>query len=219
MLSIRSGVNLSMAVLLSVATAPLALADNHNSLEDAGFESQTSGDNGGWRLFQISLYSRNHAHSGEWSMYNGGYSRRMATPPYTIGNDSGGFQEFSARPGSKWRLTGYALSPTKLVGSPAFGLIQLSFFDASGRDLGAVETQDSISKAKLSAEFNSNSPVDEWVQLDTGTATAPEGTALIRAFTIFVDHSASNTSQGVYFDDLVLCEVDDNGDCGNEETP
>ncbi len=193
-----------------------SLADQYNALADPGFETQSAGDDGGWRLFQISMYSKNHAHSGEWSMYNGGYSRRMPTPPYTIGNDSGGFQEYEASAGSKWRLTGYALTPTKLAGSPAFGLIQLSFFDAQGKDLGSVETADSVSKAKLSAEVNSTSAVGEWIMLDTGVATAPEGTVLIRAFTIFVDHSASNASQGVYFDDLVLCEVDDNGECTSD---
>ena len=206
----------ALAGLLALLVSPLAVADEHNAITDPGFEIQGSGDAGGWRLFQISMYSKNHARGGEWAMYNGGYSRRMATPPYTIGNDSGAFQEFTAEGGSRWRLTGYALTPTKLTGSPAFGLIQLSFFDDKGKDLGSVETEGSISKAKLSDEVNSTSPVNEWIMLDTGTATAPEGTALIRAFTIFVDHSGSNASQGVYFDDLVLCEVGDDGECAKD---
>ncbi|MEM8684607.1 MAG: hypothetical protein AAGF72_14305 [Pseudomonadota bacterium] len=205
----------SAAGALLCLIAHASVADDHNTLVDPGFESQSAGDNGGWRLFQISMYSKNHAHSGDWSLFNGGYSRRMATPPYTIGNDSGGFQEFAAEPGSAWRLTGQALTPTKLTGSPAFGLIQITFFDAAGKDLGAVETEGSVSKAKLSDEVNSTSAVNEWVALDTGVATAPAGTVLVRAFTIFVDHSASNASQGVYFDDLMLCQVGDDGECSD----
>ncbi len=205
-----------LASLSAILAAPAVVADQHNVIQDPGFELQSSGDEGGWRLFQISMYSKNHAHSGEWAMYNGGYSRRMTTPPYAIGNDSGAFQEFEAAEGSQWRMTGFALTPTKLDGSPAFGLIQLSFFDAKGKDLGAVETAGELAKAKLSAEVNSASPAEEWIELDTGVATAPEGTVLVRAFTIFVDHSGSNASQGVYFDDLVLCQVDESGACASD---
>ena len=202
-----------LASLSVILAAPIVVADEHNVLVDAGFEQQAAGDAGGWTLFQISMFSKNHAHSGEHSMYNGGYSRRTTAPPYSVGNDSGAFQEFAAEPGSKWRLTGFALTPTKLVGSPTFGVIQLSFFDAQNKDLGAVETVGQPSKAKLSDEVNAGSEAGEWITLDTGVATAPEGTAIIRAFTIFVDHSASNVTQGVYFDDLTLCQVDGSGNC------
>ncbi len=206
----KPAVVVSLSALLA---APLAIADQHNAIKDPGFEMQTAAEDGGWRPFQISMYSKNHARSGEWSMYNGGYSRKITTPPYRIGNDSGAFQEFEATAGSTWRMTGYALTPKKLTGSPTFGLIQISFFDDKGKDLGTVETEGAAAKAKLSEEVNAMSAYDEWIMLDTGVATAPEGTALIRAFTLFVDHSGSNDSQGVYFDDMVLCETDDNGDC------
>ena len=83
---------------------------------------------------------------------------------------------------------------------------------AEGNDLGTVETQgdDDDTKAKTSNEITSRAPAGEWIRLDTGIATAPEGTAVIHAFTLYVDYSGSNTSQGVYFDDLVLCAVDGN---------
>jgi hypothetical protein len=150
-------------------------------------------------------------------MFNGGFSQTTAYPPYVTGNDSGAFQEFSAAAGSKWRLTGYGLTPRKLTGSPAFGLIQISFFDAEGQDLGTVETQDGPTKAKLSSEINAGSAVDEWIFLDTGIATAPEGTSVVRAFTLFVDYSGSAKSQGVYFDDLALCRGSSTDDCGRDE--
>jgi len=61
---------------------------------------------------------------------------------------------------------------------------------------------------------NQDSSVGEWIHLDTGVATAPEGTASIQVFTLFVDFSGSDRTQGVYFDDLSLCELDEDGESG-----
>ena len=96
---------------------------------------------------------------------------------------------------------------------PAFGILQVSFFDAKGNDLGTVETAGSkTSRAKTSNEVNNGSPAGEWVFLDTGIATAPAETATIQAFTLYVDYSGADIAQGVYFDDLSLCVVT-NDDC------
>jgi hypothetical protein len=191
--------------------ANLALADGHNPLQDASFEDQLSADEGGWGQFEQSLFSENQARTGSQSMYNGGLSKTVAYHPYFIGSVSGSFQEFPAEPGSRWRLTGYGLTVAKLLGTPAFGVVQVSFFDADGNDLGTVETVEASARAMTSNEVNNQSPVGEWIFLDTGTATAPEGTAAVQAFTIYVDFSGSNTAQGVYFDDLVLCNLDSEG--------
>ena len=56
--------------------------------------------------------------------------------------------------------------------------------------------------------MNNQTPVGEWTSLDTGIATAPAGTATVQAFTLYVDFSGSDTSQGVYFDDLSLCALE-----------
>jgi hypothetical protein len=108
------------------------------------------------------------------------------------------------------------MTVAKLLGTPAFGVVQISFFDADGNDLGTVETVDNMARAKTSNEINNQSPVGEWVFLDTGIATAPEGTAAVQAFTIYVDFSGSNTAQGVYFDDLALCAVTGENDEGSD---
>ena len=201
-----------MGILLVNAPEP-ALAEDENPLKDASFELQLSPDEEGWTLFEESLFSQDQAHSGEQSMFNGGFSRTVAYHPYFVGVVSGSFQEFPANPGSQWRLTGYGLTPTALQGTPAFGVVQVSFFDADGKDLGTVETVDSkVAKAKTSNEVNNQSPVGEWILLDTGIATAPEGTATVQAFTIYVDYSGSDTAQGVYFDDLSLCALDEGGE-------
>ena len=191
-----------------------ALADAHNLLEDASFELPA--DQSSWVLFQESLLSQDQARSGRQSMFNGGFSRTVSYHPYFVGNVSGSYQEFAAQPGSRWRLTGYGLTANALQGTPAFGIVQLSFFDADGKDLGTVETADSTTRAKTSNEVNNQTAAGEWVFLDTGIATAPVGTTAVQAFTIYVDYSGSNISQGVYFDDLTLCSLGD--DEGNDSS-
>ncbi len=198
-------------------SAPVA-ADDHTSLKDASFELRLAPDEGGWTLFEESLFSEDQARTGSHSMFNGGYSRTVAYHPFFVGVVSGSFQEFPAEPGSRWRLTGYGLAATKLQGTPAFGIIQVSFFDADGNDLGAVETADSGTPAKTSNEVSGRAPTGEWILLDTGVATAPEGTVSVQAFTIYVDYSGSNTPQGVYFDDLRLCALEgDEAECPPEQ--
>ena len=196
-----------------LVAVPHAVADEHDTLKDPGFELQLDADEGGWAMFGPSRYSEDHARGGAASMFNGGASKSVAYHPYFVGTVSGSFQEFAAAAGSKWRLTGYGMAATALEGTPAFGIIQISFFDADGEDLGTVETVGQSARAKLSNEINNQSPVGEWVALDTGVATAPEGTAAVQAFTLYVDYSGSKIFQGVHFDDLTLCAVDDAGDC------
>ncbi len=201
----------SLVALLFGASA-VSLADGHSPLKDAGFELQLPADEGGWTVFEISLFSKNYAKTGSQSMFNGGFSRTVPFQATFTGNASGAFQEFEAAVGSRWRLTGYGLTPATLEGTSAFGILQVSFFDADGNDLGTVETSDGKTKAKTSDELNRKSAAGEWIMLDTGVATAPEGTATIQAFTLFVDYSGSNKTQGVYFDDLSLCELSEGED-------
>jgi hypothetical protein len=204
-----------------LATVPGVVVAEDSTLRDASFEQQLPPDEGGWNLFEISLFSKNAARTGNQSMYNGGFSRTMPYPPHLIGNASGAYQQKPARPGSRWRLTGYGMTPTKLKGAPAFGALQLSFFDADGNDLGTVETAGEDTKALLSNEINVKTPVGEWQFLDTGMATAPEGTVTVQAFTAYVDYSGTEITQGVHFDDLELCSTDDDSadDCAGEPAP
>lgn len=195
---------------LIVSAAQTVLANGTNLLKDASFDQQLPSDNGGWILFDQSRFSSEQAKSGSHSMFNWGFSRTIPSPPFLLGTVSGSYQEFPANPGSRWRLTGYGLTPNKLRGAPAFGIVQVSFFDDQGNDLGTVETSDSKTpKARTSNEVNSQTPAGKWVFLDTDVATAPAGAARVHAFTLFVDYSGSSLAQGVYFDDLKLCNLDD----------
>lgn len=210
-IAIDSATALLCALLLSLSQT--VLAANDNLLKDASFELQLPADEGGWKLFDQSKFSTKIARSGNQSLFHWGFSRTVPFPPFLTGNVAGSYQEFPASPGSRWRLTGYGMAATALQGKPAFGIVQVSFFDSSGNDLGTVETADSKTpKAKTSNEVNNQTPAGEWVLLDTGVATAPAGSATVQAFTLYVDYSDSNTSQGVYFDDLSLCALE----AGNE---
>lgn len=121
----------------------------------------------------------------------------------------GTYKQFPAAPGSKWDLTGYGLTPGPLLGSPAFGLIQVTFFDIFGNNLGTVETAGSGTPAKTSGKVDGTATPASWLILDTGIATAPASTAYIQAFTIDVDYSGNY--QGVYFDDLTLRVLEGQG--------
>lgn len=205
---------------LLVCAPRAVIADDNNLLRDAGFELKLPPDQAGWIPFDESMFSADEARSGGQSMFNWGFSRSVPYPPYFVGTVSGSFQEFPAGPGSRWRLTGYGVTPTTLKGAPAFGIVQVSFFDALGNDLGTVETAGSNTPlARTSNKVSSQTPAGEWIFLDTGIATAPAGTATIQAFTLYVDFSGSDTSQGVYFDDLSLCALkDDNDDSACKST-
>ena len=166
---------LSIALLgtLLVPATQAALADDDtNPLKDASFELQLAPDQGGWMLFKDSMFSSDEAHSGNQSMFNWAFSRTIPFPPFLVGAVSGSYQEFPATPGSQWRLTGFGMTPAALEGTPAFGIVQVSFFDARGKDLGTVETAgNNTTRAKTSNEVNSRTPAGEWVLLDTGIAT------------------------------------------------
>ena len=217
MSKVTPGPGIALLAALLVAAPQAVPADDDNPLSDPGFELRLPPDEGGWILFEESRFSPDHARSGSRSMLNWGFSRTVAYPPFFIGKVSGSYQELPADPGSRWRLTGYGMAPTALQGSPAFGIVQVSFFDALGNDLGTVETAGSeTAPAKTSNEVNSQTPAGEWVFLDTGIATAPAGAATVQAFTLYVDFSGSNTAQGVYFDDLRLCVISDDTNAASD---
>lgn len=186
------------AVLCLCAAGAVSAKDCRvgNPLVDPGFETQIGfglpwHSGRGWDLFG-SEFSNNYARSGHGSM--------LIVDPYWQGG--GSYEQFPAAPGSQWRLTGYGFTPVQLELGP-FGFVMVSFFDIYGRDLGTVET--SGQGAKTSALIDSTTVPGIWTPLDTGTATAPDGTAFVQAFTL-----AAGAPQGIYFDDLSLTILGDN---------
>jgi hypothetical protein len=184
----------ALGVALGLGLANFAHAANcgtaGNLLKDASFEKQVPVPQGGWTTFG-GVFSTEYARSGTWSMLD------AATRDVV-----GSFEQFPAAPGSRWQLTGYGFTPLALQGSPAFGIVQVSFFDVGGTDLGTVETAGQTVRAKTSGHLDGSTPANTWTLLDTGTATAPAGAAFIQAFTLYVDFSGNY--QRVFFDDLNL---------------
>jgi hypothetical protein len=181
---------LPAAVLALLLAAVPATTPAGNLLVDAGMEAQVSPAQGGWNLFG-GAFSTAQARTGRWSMLD----------QASLGV-VGAYQQFPAAPGSRWQLIGYGMSPAMLLGAPAFGLVQVTFFDALGQDLGTVETAGQAFPAKTSGPVDGGTPVGQWTLLDTGIATAPAGTVFVQAFTLYVDFSGY--TQGVFFDDLRL---------------
>ena len=186
-----------------VTTMTLGINVNaQNLLSDPGFESGTFVPSGvgGWGGFNGAAFSTTVHRTGTMSMFDA-----------NVNNVPGSFQFLPAAPGSQWDLTGYGLStglPPQSSG-PVFGLIQVTFFDGpngSGNNLGTVLT--SPGNAQTSANIDSSSPLNSWIFLDTGVATAPAGAQSIAAYTIFVNFtSLVPTPLGAYFDDLSLTQV------------
>ena len=185
---------LRCAAVLCLCLAAAANAANcstaGNVLVDPGFELQTPETNGGWIPFGA-VFSTAYARTGQWSQFVSAFN-----------GVTGSFEQFPAAPGSQWRLTGNGLAPSPLLGVPAFGLVQVTFIDIFGNDLGTVETAGQQFPAKVSNPVDGTVP--GWNYLDTETATAPEGAAYIQAFTLYIDFSGTPNGQGVYFDDLNL---------------
>lgn len=187
---VHKQITLLMAVMVGAVLSTANLTAG-NLLVDPGYEMQTPPEEGGWIPFGVTWWSSDYAHSGNWSIVHAAW--------YDV---PGAYQGFPAAPGSKWQMTGYGMAPIPLSGEPAFGVIQVSFFDIYGNDLGTVETSGTATPAKISNPVNSGTPPGEWVFLDTGVATAPEGAAFICAYTLYVDFTG--LWQGVCFDDVDL---------------
>src|SRR5436190_11121515 len=112
----------SLVALALLANVSISNLKAGNLLVDPGLEHQTASTEGGWIAFG-GVPSTDYSRSGQWSMF-------VATDfgvPVT-------FQQFPAAPGSKWQMTGFGLRPNWPEG--ALGLIQFTFFDALGHDLG-----------------------------------------------------------------------------------
>lgn len=182
------GVALSLCFANVTHASDCSLAGN--ALTDPSFENQTPVASGGWNTFG-GAFSPEYARTGMWSLAAAAYF-----------GVTGSVQQLPAAPGSRWRMTGYGFTPLQLQGEPAFGVIQVTFFDAFGNDLGTVETAGNQFPAKTSNPVDWNTPVGVWTYLDTGAVTAPAGAAFIQAFTLYVDFSGN--SQRVFFDDLSL---------------
>src|SRR5258705_13337688 len=107
---------LGAGVCIATSIAFYATPCAANLLVDPGFELQTLPGSGGWNLFNGAAFSNAQARSGTSSMLDA-----------TVNNVPGSYEQFAASAGMKFQLTGYGLRTTPLAGTPAFGVIQLTY--------------------------------------------------------------------------------------------
>ena|ERR1051326_4792761 len=185
--------------LACVAVFALAMAttSSANLLTDPGAENGTTAPNpnptsaAGWSFFNGAVFSTDFALGGTQSIKE-----------VTQNNVPGAFQQFAASAGQAWTMSGFGMTPTALAGSPAFGILQITFFDGpngTGNNIGTVET--SPGNAAASGQVNGGSTPGVWNPLSV-TAHAPAGAQSMQAFCLVVDFSGN--TQGVYFDNLDL---------------
>lgn len=158
-----------------------------NLLSDPGFESGTPvpGAFGGWETPLAAAFSQTHHRSGAWSMEN------YYDPAHFQGISA---QKVTVTPGTDYTLTGWAFTPNTLSSSSSLGFLMLFFTDANG---------DTIGQYLASAEFDSASPANTWVQLSVD-GTAPANAAFVYAETMLWNPGPGDA---VYFDDLSLTVV------------
>jgi len=168
-----------------------------NLLLSPGFETTT-----GWTAFN----GANAASNG--SILSGARSGRVSASA-SSNVTSGIFQTITnITAGSAFDLTGFADCTNQITFGRAG--IQGVFFNASGVNLGTVET--SPGNAKFSTtQIDSNTPPNfanvpdnpsGWVALDTGVFTAPANTAYMQVFVIGINLAGATSS--VWFDNLDL---------------
>jgi PEP-CTERM motif len=193
------------ALAFAVATSQAA----SNLLVDPGFESGAPGQpnpipipggaGGGWAVFGGATYSQAHPEFGSWGiqeMQGIGQAWNFEAPYQVIGGVSAG-QKFTLT-GDFMTTTGNSQAPGGYV--PV--VIQMTFFNASGTDLGTVETGGVGAKA---VQYNMGA-LNTWVT-GTVTATAPAGAAYVGPYLAFMENGSQTAADTLYWDNASLTLV------------
>jgi hypothetical protein len=184
-----------VSVATATAVALSLSAQAQNLLVDPGFEAEgaanawdqlnpipiPAGVNGGWAQFGASL-SFAYAHSGTYSaeIWDNSWSPQ------------GVYQLVPAIPGDTYNLSAwYLCTATSGYATPA--LVQETFYDASGDNLGAY------------GPWLGEGTPGTWVQSPVVSEVAPANTAYIGAYLMYMDNNGANG--GLYYDDAVLTQV------------
>ena len=194
-----------LAATLAFTTSAIQAA---NLLIDPGFESGAPGQSnpiplpggagGGWAVFNGATFSTAHPETGLWSIQepqNAGQAWNFQAPYQVIGGVSAG-QQFT--------LTADFMTPTGITEASSFApaIIQMTFFNAAGTDIGTVETSGAGAKA------NSYTPaaINTWFT-GTVTATAPAGAAYVAPYLAFMENGSQTGPDALYWDNAALIQV------------
>jgi len=200
---IGSTVGVAAALALSVSTTQA------NILTDPGFESGAAGQpnpiplpggaGGGWAVFNGAAYANAAAETGNWGIIEAqapGAAWNFMAPYQVVGGVSAGQQ---------YILTADFMTPTGI--SEAAGgyvpvVIQLTYFNAAGADLGTVETGGAGAKAIQYWPAAAN----VWYT-GTVTATAPAGAVYVAPYLAFMENGSQTGPDTLYWDNASLTQV------------
>lgn len=157
-------------------------------LADPGFESggPVAGGVGGWEINAGSpVFTHDFVRSGSWSLQE---SYFLGSGTYVVD------QWVAVQPGSQYALSGWAMTPVRLV-NDRVGYLVLTFCDISRVAIG---------QGIRSGTISSSMPVNSWVPLSV-TATAPAGAAYARdSVSVPIVQILGPGSNAIYYDDLSL---------------
>ena len=211
--------SLSLALLLRVVATATCLAallaftattaQAQNLLVDPGFESGAPGQpnpiplpggaGGGWTVFNGAGYSTAHPETGTWGIQEIqgiGQAWNFEAPYQVIGGVSAGLQytlsaDYMTTTGNSQTPGGY----TPIV-------IQLTYLNAAGTDIGTVETGGAGAKA---IQYNMGA-LNTWFP-GTVTATAPAGAVYVSSYLAFMENGSQTAADTLYWDNAVLTQV------------
>ena len=189
--------------------AALALTSSAqaNLLVDPGFESGApaqpnpillpGGVNGGWAVFNGAAYANAAAETGSWGLMgteNPGQAWNFEASYQVVGGVIAGQQ---------YTLTADFMTPTGITegaGGYIPAVIQLTYFNAAGTDLGTVET------GGVGAKANQFMPTGVW-QTGSVTATAPAGAVYVAPYLAFMENGSQTGTDILYYDNGTLTLV------------
>jgi hypothetical protein len=199
----------STACLAAALALTTSTTQAQNLLTDPGFESGApaqpnpipvpGGAGGGWTVFNGATYSTAHPETGLWSIQETegvGAAWNFEAPYQVIGGVSAG---------QKFKLTADYMTTTGITEAPGGYVpvvIQLTFLNAAGADIGTVET----GGAGANAVQYTPAGLNTWY---TGivSATAPASAVYVAPYLAFMENGSQTGADTLYWDNASLTLV------------
>src|ERR1035438_2025647 len=182
----------SATCLAAVLALAASTTQARNLLNDPGFESGAPGQpnpiplpggaGGGWAVFNGAGYSTAHPETGSWGIQEIqgiGQAWNFEGPYQVVGGVS---------PGQKYTLSADFMTTTgnsQTPGGYVPVVIQLTYFNAAGGDLGTVETGGA---GALAVQYNMGA-LNTWFT-GTVTATAPANAVYVAPYLAFMENGS-----------------------------
>ena len=196
----------SATCLAAVLALTASTTQAQNLLVDPGFESGVAGQSnpipvpggvgGGWAVFNGATYSTAHPETGTWSMQEMqgvGQAWNFMAPYQVLGGVSAG---------QVYTLSADYMTPTGISQAPGGyvpAVIQLTFLNAAGADIGTVETGGVGAKAVQYTPAGINT----WFQ-GTVSATAPANAAYVAPYLAFMENGSQTAADTLFWDNDIL---------------